>query len=76
MDEKCIKFGNTIKTARRRAGYTQVELAGIAKVNQGTISHLENGMTAIQIFAFMRIIEALGLDFIDVLKKGLWEDGS
>jgi transcriptional regulator with XRE-family HTH domain len=38
-----VRNGKTIATARRRAGYTQYELAALAKCTQAAISNLETG---------------------------------
>ncbi|MET1083599.1 MAG: helix-turn-helix transcriptional regulator [Burkholderiales bacterium] len=38
-----VRNGGTIKTARKRAGYTQYELAALARCTQAAISNLETG---------------------------------
>jgi transcriptional regulator with XRE-family HTH domain len=38
-----VKDGETIATARRRAGFTQYELAALARCTQAAISNLETG---------------------------------
>lgn len=38
-----VRSGKTIATARKRAGYTQYELAALARCTQAAISNLETG---------------------------------
>jgi DNA-binding XRE family transcriptional regulator len=38
-----VRNGKTMATARKRAGYTQYELAALAKCTQAAISNLETG---------------------------------
>lgn len=40
---KTKSYGERLQWARKRAGMTQVELANISKVKQGTISKIERG---------------------------------
>lgn len=60
-----------LKTARRRAGLTQAQLADRANVSQQTISKLEAGETVDPSYRLvMRICRALGVtpDVIDEFK--------
>lgn len=71
MSAKIIPIGNTVRratdlgdavrTARKRQGLTQAELAGRAGVGLRFLSELENGKPTVQLQRTMQVLAALGL---------------
>ncbi|TRM10347.1 helix-turn-helix transcriptional regulator [Lentibacillus cibarius] len=60
--------GETIQFMRFQKGWGQVELAKRAGISQTLISLMENGSQEISHESKRRILEAFGLDEMDVLK--------
>lgn len=54
-----LVFAHNLKTARRRAGLTQVELGQRARIGSTVISHFEHGHTSPRLDALVRIADAL-----------------
>lgn len=54
--------GQLIREARRRAGLTQAELAGLAGTAQPAIARWESGRTAVSLDDVVRLIRLCGLD--------------
>ena len=54
-------FGAVIRDARRKAGLSQAELAGMLKTTQGWVSEVERGKPKAEIGMVLRAIAALGI---------------
>jgi transcriptional regulator with XRE-family HTH domain len=52
-------IGRKIAILRAKRGMSQEDLAGVAEVNRGYISRIENGHVAFSIPVLLRIAEAL-----------------
>ena len=55
-------LGHAIREARKRQGWTQVQLAGLAAVSTPFLSDLEAGKARKEIGKTLLVIRALGLD--------------
>jgi HTH-type transcriptional regulator / antitoxin HipB len=58
---RATDLGNAVRTARKRQGLTQAELAARADVGLRFLSELENGKPTVQLQRTMRVLAALGL---------------
>jgi HTH-type transcriptional regulator/antitoxin HipB len=56
------QLGNAIRTARKRKGWSQGELAKRAGLRQGTISMAETGFAATKIQTLLAILSTLELE--------------
>ncbi len=56
--------GSSVRTARRRAGVSQVELARRTGTSQPAIARLERGMVSPTVITLDRIARALGTELI------------
>lgn len=54
--------GDLIHEARRRAGLTQAELAGLAGTSQPGIARWESGRTAVSLDDVLRLVRLCGFD--------------
>lgn len=64
-----LKVAQNIRLARLRAGYTQEELAQVLEKQQSSISQIELGSYAPNLYLAMQMAEALGCS-IDELVYG------
>lgn len=58
------KFSSAIREARSIWGYSQRELAVKADVSKGFVSELERGKQTVQLNHFLKVCQALDLDFL------------
>lgn len=58
------KIGNSIKQHRKKAGYSQEDLAELMKVNRSTISKIENGKFSITIDYLEKLSFYLNFDIV------------
>jgi y4mF family transcriptional regulator len=58
---RATDLGNAVRTARKRQGLTQSELAARAGVGLRFLSELENGKPTVQLQRTMQVLSALGL---------------
>lgn len=56
------EFGALIRTARKRKGMRQVDLAREASMRQQLISDLENGVSSSRLDTILKLLAALDLD--------------
>jgi HTH-type transcriptional regulator / antitoxin HipB len=56
------QLGNLIRTARKRKGWSQHELADRAGLRQENISIIENGYSSTKLHNLLAILAALGLE--------------
>jgi len=61
IDPEIKIIGDEIRKARKNKGWTQIELAKMAKLSQQTISFVEKGYTNISVKTLKRIADAVGL---------------
>lgn len=54
--------GMDIKDARKRAGFTQMQLSEATRIDQASISRMENGKQGITLEYLKRIAKALGVN--------------
>jgi len=59
-----IMVGSAVRTARRRAGMSQVELARRAGTSQPSIARLERGLVSPTVISLDRIARALGAELV------------
>ncbi|ALG66442.2 helix-turn-helix domain-containing protein [Beggiatoa leptomitoformis] len=58
-----------IKTARKKAGLKQEELAMLAKIGRTTLSKIENCKQGISLVQLRRIANALKIDITELVKN-------
>ena len=63
------QLGNLIRTARKRKGWSQQELAGRAGLRQENISIIENGYASTKLHNLLAIFAALGLELRVALRS-------
>lgn len=61
-------IGRKIAKVRAQKGLSQEDLAGLAEVNRGYISRIENGHVAFSIPVLIKIADALEIDPDKLLK--------
>ena len=59
-----IMVGSAVRAARRRAGFSQVELARRAGTSQPSIARLERGLVSPTVISLDRIARALGAELV------------
>ncbi|MHB8439045.1 MAG: helix-turn-helix domain-containing protein [Acidimicrobiales bacterium] len=59
-----IMVGSAVRTARRRAGLSQLELARRAGTSQPSIARLERGQVSPTVISLDRIARALGAELV------------
>ncbi len=64
-----ISIGRKIVKLRTQKGISQEDLAGLAQINRGYISRIENGHVAFSIPILLKIAEALDAKPDELLKK-------
>lgn len=55
------RLGNAVRSARRRHGMTQQDLAGRASVSRSWLAKLESGHRGAELEQILRVLSALGL---------------
>jgi transcriptional regulator with XRE-family HTH domain len=63
------RIGLNLQNARRERGFSQEELAHLAKVHQTYLSGVESGKRNPSVLVLHRIAAALGLDIEDLAKR-------
>jgi HTH-type transcriptional regulator/antitoxin HipB len=58
------QLGAILRRIRRQAGLSQGELGERVHMRQGTVSHLEAGEPAIQLYTLMEVLSALQLELV------------
>lgn len=61
-----LRVGGNIRNAREKAGLTQVQLAGLLREEQPTISRWEVGLSSPRPEALMGLARALGVTVADL----------
>lgn len=59
---------DALRQARLDAGYSQAEIARVAKVGVGTVRRWEQGESSPQVDLLARVVEILGVTIADVVK--------
>ena len=72
MTNKHVLDGENIRSARKRAGFTQVRLSEATGIDQASISRMENGKQGITLEHLKRIAGALGVPLGDLVKGAGW----
>ena len=68
LDEQIRLFGENMRTARRRAGFSQVELARAAHLDRAAIGFLERAERSPELSTLLRVARALGLEAGELLR--------
>lgn len=68
--------GDLIREARRRAGFTQAELASLAGTSQPGIARWESGRTAVSLDDVLRLVRLCAFDLEFVLLPRDESDGA
>jgi transcriptional regulator with XRE-family HTH domain len=68
IDNQIVAFGENLRSARKRARLTQVELSTAAPLDRAAISRLECGERAPDLPTLLRICAALGTQPRDLLR--------
>lgn len=68
MTKEHVIGGESIRGARKRAGFTQVRLSEATGIDQACISRMENGKQGITLEYLKRIAEALDVPLGDLLE--------
>ncbi|MGH2905110.1 MAG: helix-turn-helix domain-containing protein [Solirubrobacteraceae bacterium] len=58
-----IAIGAALRLLRERAGLSQRELAGAARITPAYVSRMENGRVDIGLSVLLRVLDALGSGF-------------
>jgi transcriptional regulator with XRE-family HTH domain len=72
MDSKqpeCLAFGKTVRKCRKRAGYSQEELAERAEIHRTYIGGIERGERNPTLLMIHRLARALGVNPSDLLEN-------
>jgi len=56
--------GSSVRSARKRAGVTQAQLAALCATSQPAIARLEKGLVAPTVLSLDRIARALGAELV------------
>ncbi len=65
------EIGNTLKMYRKLAGLTQEKLAELVNIHEKQISRIESGVHFPTFDNFVKIMDALKIDFSDFSKNNL-----
>jgi HTH-type transcriptional regulator / antitoxin HipB len=69
------QLGNAVRRARRKLGFSQIELGDRAGLRQATISDIEAGKTGARLDSILKVLAILGLELrIDPRSIGAPED--
>ena len=69
------EIGNTLKMYRKLAGLTQEKLAELVNIHEKQISRIESGVHFPTFDNFVKIMDALKIDFSDFSKNNLEKSG-
>ena len=72
-DLDLMRLGDSIRTARMRAGYTQDQFARLCRTSASHMSHIENGTSQASLETVYRIAAALKLS-VDALLADQYEE--
>jgi transcriptional regulator with XRE-family HTH domain len=61
------KIGHNIAQARKDAGFSQEDLAGLAEMDRSYLSEIENGKKNLSVLALLKIAKALGVEVGELL---------
>jgi len=64
-----VEEGRLIRQARKKSGYTQLELCKKLGLSHAPINQVENGWESISLFNLRMICEAIGLEVVIREKK-------
>lgn len=59
-----LEEGRLIRSARKKAGYTQLQLCAKLGISHAPINQIENGLQSISLYNLRLICEAVGLEVI------------
>jgi transcriptional regulator with XRE-family HTH domain len=65
---EAIAFGKRIRELRRKPGWTQERLAGIAHLHVIQLSHIERGANEPKLTTILRLARALGIPVGELLR--------
>lgn len=58
------QLGAVLRRFRRERGLTQIQLAKLAGLRQGTVSQVENGLETVKLTTIMELMRALELEIV------------
>jgi transcriptional regulator with XRE-family HTH domain len=61
LDEQLVQFGENIRNARHRAGFSQIDLSVRASLDRAAVSFLERAERAPDLSTIVRLADALGV---------------
>jgi len=64
-----LEEGRLIRTARKKSGFTQLQLCEKLGLSHAPINQVENGWESISLFNLRMICEAIGLEVVIKEKK-------
>ncbi len=62
-----LKIGDNIRTVRKQRGYSQEEFADVAGFSRSYYTEVETGKRNISVLNLIKIIEALNVDFNEII---------
>lgn len=68
LDAQIRLFGENMRTARRRAGLSQAELARAARLDRAAVGFLERAERSPELSTLLRVARALGLEAGELLR--------
>ncbi|HET7121541.1 MAG TPA: helix-turn-helix transcriptional regulator [Solirubrobacterales bacterium] len=73
--DTAVRFGRNLFMARRRAGFSQEELAGLCSLHRTEIGLLEHGRRLPRVDTFLKLVAALEARPADLLNGIAWVPG-
>jgi transcriptional regulator with XRE-family HTH domain len=70
--EAARRFGRNLFMARRRAGYSQEELAALCSLHRTEIGLVENGRRLPRVDTLVKLVSTLGIRADDLLRGIEW----
>ena len=63
-EQRIAKLGELVRTHRRSAGLTQIDLADLAGVGKTTVHDIEKGKTTVQIDNLFAVLRVLNIEVL------------
>ncbi|HSZ70986.1 MAG TPA: helix-turn-helix transcriptional regulator [Solirubrobacteraceae bacterium] len=75
LDEQLVQFGENIRNARKRAGFSQIDLSVRANLDRAAVSFIERAERAPDLTTIVRVASAVSVK-PSALLKGIGFDGA